>query len=52
MALIIEKAKPTLTRVELYLSTLISRRNNDLIEANYQSQREEEQRSEGKNRFV
>lgn len=41
MALIIEKAKPTLTRVELYLSTFISRRNNDLREANYQSQREE-----------
>lgn len=47
LALIIEKAKPTLTRVELYLSTFISRRNNDLREANYQSQR-----GEGKNRFV
>lgn len=32
MALIIEKAEPTLTRVELHLSTFISSRNNDLRE--------------------
>lgn len=32
LALIIEKAEPTLTRVELHLSTFISRRNNDLRE--------------------
>lgn len=30
LALIIEKAEPTLTRVELHLSTFISSRNNDL----------------------
>lgn len=32
LALIIEKAEPTLTRVELHLSTFISSRNNDLRE--------------------
>lgn len=54
LALIIEKVEPTLTRVELHLSTFISSRNNDLRERQLSEPEEAggEVRRAKENRFV